>query len=839
MPSRPGCGAARTDQRSTARARRGLRTPAPRRPATAARRDAARAAYSFLHAAPIPDARTGDNDLRRHRRRARRVRRAVRRLRTANEGNHALCIGKRTVGTFLVTGLLVAARAALAPIRRSSALESRAACAHDPLRQPFFGRDPPAHRVLVRRGDLDTRNTPADAYRYAKGGRSDCRGSTPAGKFDPDKPPPATAPLVALSPYCLPPALRVHLRRCRAAEGRALDWAAIDHAAAQISGESNIWPVRPGLRATPTAGVTRRPLGQELQHGRWPRASASRKATRADLRAGARDELTRLTAGAVGAIIGIPENGNGNPPRPAFCDATSGDGALPATRRATSGSSNAPRRPTIAARRAASPRSSPTNTHRDDDRRPLRERDRPALLGQPRHRPAVGRPPGDGAGRELCVGTYPGSGGSTTCTRNIIFRNDFDVLPGSRTSRRLSARHRRRLLQPYPIGSRSRCSRSCARAAKDHPADNHPRCDVLSIPTTRTSRGAMFLVPESLDRRGAQRDGAWSRSCRSRDRRRCRFLRRRQRAWGCDRRGVRLRERLQLQPAHRGWWIRARGSYAGEHPAQLLRAQHAEERGIAYDAANGVNPFQLSFVGGLDNHKWHNAGPERAIDYARHGAHGNQSFATSSQILNESSSSVSRRGRQPSPSRGPRRTRATRSSRHSRDAGRPTRPAARVRSCACSAVRTCRRTCAAAATSPCARLRQRRPDGRYARARRYRRHRALRGERAHGSRLAEPPRHEARPASRSHQGLGRRERRVARAGVRRPRGRRHDADPADTRPLPAAIRPGGGPLRTRRPDRHRPARACVVSGRFPGSSTCAARVLRARVLEQPSCRWNQ
>jgi hypothetical protein len=56
--------------------------------------------------------------------------------------------------------------------------------------------------------------------------------------------------------------------------------------------------------------------------------------------------------------------------------------------------------------------------------------------------------------------------------------------------------------------------------------------------------------------------------------------------------------------------------------------------GLAYDAANGVNPFKLGFVGGLDNHNG-TPGQSEEIDYARNGAHGSQSFAVSSQILNQ------------------------------------------------------------------------------------------------------------------------------------------------------------------------------------------------------------
>lgn len=56
--------------------------------------------------------------------------------------------------------------------------------------------------------------------------------------------------------------------------------------------------------------------------------------------------------------------------------------------------------------------------------------------------------------------------------------------------------------------------------------------------------------------------------------------------------------------------------------------------GIAYAAVKGVNPFKLGFVGGLDNHNG-TPGQSDAQQYAKSGAHGIQSFATSAEALNE------------------------------------------------------------------------------------------------------------------------------------------------------------------------------------------------------------
>src|SRR5690606_41704067 len=61
---------------------------------------------------------------------------------------------------------------------------------------------------------------------------------------------------------------------------------------------------------------------------------------------------------------------------------------------------------------------------------------------------------------------------------------------------------------------------------------------------------------------------------------------------------------------------------------------NALKSGLAYDARRGINPFKLGFVGGLDNHNG-TPGQSEELEYARNGAHGDQSFAVSAQILNE------------------------------------------------------------------------------------------------------------------------------------------------------------------------------------------------------------
>jgi hypothetical protein len=82
-----------------------------------------------------------------------------------------------------------------------------------------------------------------------------------------------------------------------------------------------------------------------------------------------------------------------------------------------------------------------------------------------------------------------------------------------------------------------------------------------------------------------------------------------------------------------GEWIASEDRNPDNIPPNSF-VRNTLKNGIKYQAENGVNPFQLGFVGGLDNHNG-TPGHSEEIDYARHGAHGIQSFAVSSQILNE------------------------------------------------------------------------------------------------------------------------------------------------------------------------------------------------------------
>ena len=126
-----------------------------------------------------------------------------------------------------------------APFERT---EHREACVnYQPLRRPFFGELHLHTQYSMDAATLDTRNTPRDAYNFARGKKvglppfiNTLTGPGPS----PLLPPP---PRVSSHPYCLPgekcPFMAT--RTIQLPPGRALDFAAVtDHA--ELFGESNI-----------------------------------------------------------------------------------------------------------------------------------------------------------------------------------------------------------------------------------------------------------------------------------------------------------------------------------------------------------------------------------------------------------------------------------------------------------------------------------------------------------------------------------------------------------------------------------------------------------------------
>ena len=537
-----------------------------------------------------------------------------------------------TFAAMLVVGSALLPRfAAAEPFERT---EDRAPCDHfDELRQPFFGETHIHTAYSFDAATMDTRNTTADAYRYAKG---NVVGLPPWAntleQYDREPPPPQTSPLVAEYPYCLPPQ-RCEFTASRLAqlpEGRALDWAAITDHSEQL-GESNICMFPPVKDCTSDDDC---PEGQECGS---TNAMCVPKGYSSPLCTLARDELTRLNAGAAGFFVSTPENTSENPSRVDYCKVDPNDDL---GIRCLEQAEHVWQRIQDDAEEAYDRSSACTFTS-------FIAYEYTAMMQTGRCENATDLPCWDqldtgevsvdcpAGGDALCTTDFPGAGGSSNMHRNIIFRND-DVLPlpisnieapvgcGSGESCDRP--------EPYPIGSPEQMLTDLRAACNDHPADN-PRCEALSIPhNPNMSRGAMFLLPESLDEAQVRNEmEPLVEITQVKGSSECRFQASMPGAWGATDEECSF-ESMNFSELN-GAWIASENRNTDNLPPNGY-VRNTLKNGIAYEAENGINPFKLGFAGALDTHNG-TPGQSEEIDYARHGAHGLQSFAVSYQALNE------------------------------------------------------------------------------------------------------------------------------------------------------------------------------------------------------------
>ncbi len=111
-----------------------------------------------------------------------------------------------------------------------SRTENRAPCAnYQPNRQPFFGELHLHTQYSADAATLDTRNTPRDAYRFARGEKVGLPPfvDTRLNKNSDGTQPPVEG--VSSHPYCLPPQRCEYTatRTIQLPEGRELDFAAL------------------------------------------------------------------------------------------------------------------------------------------------------------------------------------------------------------------------------------------------------------------------------------------------------------------------------------------------------------------------------------------------------------------------------------------------------------------------------------------------------------------------------------------------------------------------------------------------------------------------------------
>jgi hypothetical protein len=552
--------------------------------------------------------------------------------------------------------------------------EERPRCAHyTATRQPFFGELHVHTQYSADAASLDTRNTPRDAYRYARGEKVglppfiDTRQVAAS-----DTEPPVGG--VSAHPYCLPPE-RCEFTATRTIQlpaGRALDFAAVtDHS--EFLGETNICffeglPCRGDDDSSCEPGQVCR-LGTCVPEGYDSPSCVV-----------AREDVSRLRTGLAAVIFGAGVASE-MPQRLPFCkDPVAGDDGTCVFQ-----AKNVWQQ-TIAAAEAASDRTdqcrftafigyeytstpvmnqcvksfAPCFDDKDcgdgDTCAPRGQCSRPA--GKLCFTNANGNSDGCDPGAE-CVADP----GLNNLHRNIIFRNSnvpdvpisyIDVPTGCGAGRDCRTYQGAAAYPDFPRGtfsSQQATAEAPPAIALGSPtvmlktlqqqcnsADPARPCDFISIPhNSNLSGGAMFLMPESPE--DARVRGERERLVeilQIKGGSECRFSASHPQAWQpgafapdelCDFENMsfaKLNGAYLIDPEPRAI---PSSSYVRNALKDGLRyrQQHPEE---------GVNPFQLGFVGGLDNHNG-TPGASDEQQYAKSGAHGDLSFAAPGQMLNE------------------------------------------------------------------------------------------------------------------------------------------------------------------------------------------------------------
>jgi hypothetical protein len=505
--------------------------------------------------------------------------------------------------------------------------EQREACVNfQPLRQPFFGELHLHTQYSTDAATLDTRNTPRDAYLFAKGYRV---GLPPfINTLTSPGPPPLTppAPPVSSHPYCFPGQKCEFMatRTIQLPPGRALDFAAVtDHA--ELFGEGNICFYEETVPCTQDsqcgAGfqcLLGGPLGAVLgatQGKCVPRGWADGACILA------REEVSRLRSGLGTSLFATYVTAE-NPARLPFCG-PDGQNCLSQAR-------NVWQQIQADAEAAYDRTSACTFTSFIAYEYTATPTMGQCLTASGR---GSGAPCWENADCRTSGETCRSVPGADNLHRNIIFRNaQVPALPISNME------------APTGCGAGANCENSAARGSIASPTlllrqlqsqcvDNGStsRCQVLSIPhNSNLSGGAMFLMPENLQEAQLRRDmEPLVELMQVKGQSECRFSSKRPGAWNtadelCDFENLsfgRLNGQFLTDPD-------SLSVLPGSYVRNTLKT------GLQYEQQTGVNPFKLGFVGGLDNHNG-TPGASDAVQYAKTGAHGDSSFAVAGQILNQ------------------------------------------------------------------------------------------------------------------------------------------------------------------------------------------------------------
>lgn len=524
--------------------------------------------------------------------------------------------------------------------------ETREPCANYlPTKQPLFGETHLHTAYSFDAVTIESRNTPEQAYVYAKGGRV---GLPPwADTRTKDDAPPDQPSLVTGHPYCMPGehCQFMATRTIQFPEGRALDFAAITDHAEQF-GESNICTFEATQSCASDSDCDAKngqkcfiPSGQDS-------GMCRPKGYNDPICLAARDEFSRLRQGAVPSIIAGLENVAENPSRPPVCGPDGrrcaqqaklvwdkvqalANEAYDRTSACTFTSFIAYEYTAMAANgRCADASALPCWDQLQDNKVP--------------NQPDSNTPSLDCPSGAACIANFTGSSGADNLHRNVIFRNDQVVeRPLSNVEAPLGCGSGKDCTSApnWPVASPAPMLQKLKDACVNNP--RKPGCDVLTIPhNPNMSRGSMFVPPDNTPQGLAeaalrQEFEPLVEITQIKGQSECRYNAKTGMAW--------TNPPDELCGFENEGWSRLGGASDGyltddqQTPDSIPARSYVRntlENGIAYAAKNGVNPFQLGFAGALDNHNG-TPGQTDAAQYAKSGAHGISSFATSAEALNE------------------------------------------------------------------------------------------------------------------------------------------------------------------------------------------------------------
>ncbi|TMH27556.1 MAG: DUF3604 domain-containing protein [Betaproteobacteria bacterium] len=492
---------------------------------------------------------------------------------------------------------------------------------YEQYRQALFGELHLHTEYSVDAATLQTRNTPADAYKFAKGGKV---GLPPfvntSNGMSPPPSPGAPSPAVSAHAYCMPGEKCNYMatRTIQLPKGRELDFAAItDHA--EYFGEANICLYEPTRSCTVdsdcnTAAGQTCALGTVCAPKDWADPACIL----------VREEITRIQSG-LGTDVFSTYVVAENPERLPFCADPSNpsgntncrlnSGALWTQIQNDANTANDPCKFTsfIAYEYTAMPSFK--------------------MCGLP----------GGGGSHAACwdnvectlpeTCSLPGSG-AANLHRNIIFKGtsvpplpvtNLEQPTGCGVGTSCNPGHKQPLASPQAL--LATLEQTCTNGGSG--------CDFISIPhNPNISGGAMFLLPKTGEE--ARLRNQYERLVeimQIKGSSECRFSV--TGAWGTT------DENCNFENMSYG---RLAGTYfANPGPSDILPGsfvRNALKNGMKYqkdekDKNNNVlNPFQLGFVGALDNHNGTPGATDNA-QYARNGAHGIPSFSVLAVALNE------------------------------------------------------------------------------------------------------------------------------------------------------------------------------------------------------------